>query len=159
MTIDPAEPVELRDLFAAQHLLQTEAYKRDPQELEGEERTHFISWNVLALTDELHEVLAEVGWKPWASSRHVNEEAVKGELVDAFHFFMNLCIVVGMPADELAERYWAKRAINAKRQAEGYDGVSTKCPGCGRAYDDASTPCYPENPTNQRFCTEKGLGF
>ena len=31
----------------------------------------------------------------------------------------------------------AKRAKNAQRQLDGYDGVSTKCPKCGRALDDA----------------------
>ena len=30
---------------------------------------------------------------------------------------------------------------NAKRQEEGYDGVSTKCPGCHRALDDDAVLC------------------
>ena len=28
----------------------------------------FIHWNVTAATDELHELLGEIGWKPWPTS-------------------------------------------------------------------------------------------
>jgi len=127
---------KLAEIFNLQRELQTSSYGYDPAEMQGEERTTFIMWNVVALTDELHEALAEVGWKPWATSRHVNEEALKGELVDALHFFINLCLVSGMDVDELHARYLEKRNRNAKRQAEGYDGVTGKCPICKRALDD-----------------------
>lgn len=101
----------------------------------------FIHWNVTALTDELHELLGEVGWKPWAKSRHINLEAARGELIDAYHFMANLSLVLGMDANEIMRRYHEKHAKNAKRQEEGYDGVSTKCPGCKRALDDEAVKC------------------
>jgi hypothetical protein len=127
----------LRESFRLQSELQTRTYGRDPADIEEpQERVQFIKDMTLALEDELHEFLNEVGWKPWASSRHVNEEEAKGELVDAFHFFMNLCLVVGMDADDLFLRYQEKRLRNQKRQADGYDGVEGKCPGCKRAFDD-----------------------
>lgn len=108
-------------------------------------KVKFIAEQVLAATDELHEALDEVGWKSWASSNHVNEEAFKGELVDAFHFFMNLMGVVEMTPDELLERYFRKAEKNLKRQQDGYDGVSTKCPGCKRALDDDAVKCRIES--------------
>ena len=126
----------LGEIFEMQRALQVESYGYDPGLMQGEERTTFIMWNVVALTDELHEALAEVGWKPWATSRHVNEEAFKGELVDALHFLVNLCLAADMSPMELYEGYLEKRRRNAKRQAEGYDGVSSKCPQCKRALDD-----------------------
>jgi len=132
---------DISDLIKMQNALQVASYKLSPADLEGEARIEFIRWNVLALEDELHEALAETGWKPWATSRHVNEDAFKGELIDAFHFFMNLCIVAGMDGIELTERYAAKWAKNAKRQADGYDGVTDKCPSCHRALDDDGTGC------------------
>lgn len=133
---------EFRDAMRDQIDLQITSYGKSPLNLEGDERADFIRCNILALEDELHEALDEVGWKPWATSRHLNREAFKGELVDAFHFFMNLMAVAQIGADELLEGYQAKRLKNAKRQEEGYDGVSTKCPGCKRALDDDAVECY-----------------
>ena len=102
----------------------------------------FIHWNVTALVDELHELLGEIGWKPWAKSRHINLEAARGEFIDALHFMGNLALVLGLDdAKEIISRYHAKHAKNAKRQEEGYDGVSTKCPGCKRALDDDAVEC------------------
>lgn len=112
------------------------------ESMTDEERIDFIKNMTLALGDELHEALGEVGWKPWATSRHINREAYRGELVDAWHFFMNLLIVVGVTAEELEQKYYAKLNKNYKRQKEGYDGVAGKCPGCKRAYDDEAVFCY-----------------
>lgn len=133
------------DALEAQHQLQINSYGKDPASLTGEERAEFIRWNILAAEDELHEALAEVGWKPWATSRPLNYGAFKGELVDAFHFFMNLMLVAGITADEFLTAYQVKREKNAKRQIEGYDGVTGKCKDCGRALDDAAVECTPEH--------------
>lgn len=142
---------EFRDALADQHALQQKSYKKDPTTLDDEERAEFIRWNVLALEDELHEALQEVGWKPWATSRHLNRDAFKGELVDAYHFFMNLMLAADIDADEFLEAYQAKRTKNAKRQAEGYDGVTGKCPHCKRALDDSAVMCGEVNDTGGSY--------
>ena len=102
-----------------------------------------ITTQAYALTDEIHEATGEVGWKPWASSNHVNRAAYLGELVDAWHFFMNLCLLVNITPEELYAGYMDKIQVNHKRQDDGYDGVSGKCPGCRRAYDDKAVSCWP----------------
>lgn len=135
---------DLNQLFEAQRQLQINSYGKDPADLEGDERIQFYKDMHIALTDELHEALGEIGWKPWASSRHVNEEALQGELIDAFHFFMNLCMTAHLDPFELVKKYMAKREKNAQRQIDGYDGVSTKCPACNRALDDDAVLCGPE---------------
>lgn len=132
---------EFQDALDAQRQLQVKAYGYDPVEMPQDEKIEFIRWNILALEDELHEAIAEVGWKPWATSRHINREAFRGELVDAFHFLMNLMLVVDIDAEEFLSAYRAKREKNAKRQAAGYDGVSGKCAGCSRALDDDAVSC------------------
>jgi dimeric dUTPase (all-alpha-NTP-PPase superfamily) len=114
----------------------------DPQSMDDETAIQFFKDMVLALTDELHEAMNEIGWKPWATSKHFNTEAVKGELVDCLHFFINLCLVAGLEPDSLHSRYVTKNKKNALRQMEGYDGLN-KCPGCKRALDDAATECIP----------------
>ena len=144
----------LSEMLRAQRELQRVMPHGDPARLEGEDRTSFISWNVLALTDELHELLDEVGWKPWATSHHVNQQPALGELVDAWHFMMNLLWAISgldpyddpdAAAERLAQAlhdgYLAKRAVNEQRQAAGYDGVTGKCPRCHR--DLAESECTP----------------
>lgn len=130
------------DLFTAYEPEQPEELG-PPTDADREPAIDFIHWNVTALTDELHELLGEVGWKPWAKSKHINLEAARGELIDAMHFMANLALVLGLTdADDIMRRYHLKHAKNAKRQEEGYDGVSTKCPGCNRALDDEAVECY-----------------
>lgn len=125
----------------AQHELQVKSFGNDPKQLSDPEKLEWIRWNMLALMDELHEALAETGWKPWAKSKHVNRDAFVSELVDAFHFLMNLMLVVDCDADEFLAKYFEKRGINAARQAAGYDGVAGKCPECKRALDDTAVTC------------------
>lgn len=137
----------LEEMMRVQRDLQTDHFKVWPYDLgqlTEEQRALLVKDNTLACLDELHEALNEVGWKPWASSRHVNEDALQGELIDAWHFLMNLFMLAGLTPHMVAERYRAKAQVNQARQAEGYDGVSTKCPGCRRALDDPATSCEPE---------------
>ncbi len=147
----------LAELFRLQHELQTESFGLDPMKLEGEDRTRFILWNAYALADELHELPAEVGWKPWATSRHVNEGAATREGVDLLHFWMNIMMAVApswcdtpeMAAEHAAVEYAAKRAANAKRQEDGYDGVNGKCPSCKRDETEATETLIGGNPESE----------
>ena len=127
----------LDEIFKRQIELQTKSFGVDPRDLTGDDMANYVQSMSLALTDEIHEALNEVGWKPWATSRHVNREAYVGELVDALHFLVNLFLVVGADAHEVHYRYVEKSQRNKKRQEEGYDGVTGKCPTCSRALDDA----------------------
>lgn len=127
-------------MLKLQRNLQRDAYGLDPSHLSDIDKMEFIRSMILACTDELHEALNETGWKPWASSNHINMDAYKNELVDAWHFMMNLMIVVDMDADELHARYLEKREKNITRQKDGYDGLD-KCPMCKRAYDDDAVDC------------------
>lgn len=131
----------LSQALAAQYELQKKSFGNDPKALSDEEKLEWIRWNMLALMDELHEALAETGWKPWAKSKHINRDAYVSELVDAFHFLMNLMLIVDCSAEEFLAKYFEKRGINADRQAAGYDGVTGKCPNCKRALDDAAVLC------------------
>jgi hypothetical protein len=133
--------MQLQDALNAQHQLQIHSFGSDPKNLNDEQKLDWIRWNVLALEDELHEALAETGWKPWAKSKHVTRDAYVSELVDAFHFLMNLMLVVDCDAEEFLGKYFEKRGLNEKRQAAGYDGVTGKCPQCKRALDDVAVTC------------------
>ena len=128
---------DLAEMIAAQLRLQKEHMKDgDPQQLTGDAMADFMRWNAFALEDEIHEAMAEVGWKPWATNRSIAEDSFLGEMVDAFHFFMNmlLCALPDSPeviAEKFKTAYYKKNQINAQRQEEGYTGTN-KCPGCHR---------------------------
>jgi hypothetical protein len=102
-----------------------------------DERIEHIKEMILACEDELHEALGEIGWKSWATSKHINEEAAFGELRDAWQFLTNAMFAVTQAdPDILAQRLHAaldvKLKENHRRNDEGYDGVSSKCPQCRR---------------------------
>jgi dimeric dUTPase (all-alpha-NTP-PPase superfamily) len=133
----------LQMILDRQKELQKKHYGVDVTTLSDEERAQYIRDMSLALADELHEALNETGWKPWATSRHVNRQAYLGELIDVLHFWCNLVLITNTNEKEILDMYFAKADKNAKRQLAGYDGVAGKCTTCGRAFDDAAVLCTP----------------
>lgn len=130
-------PDLLRDIFEVQTALQRRINDYDLADQSTAQRVANVTVNVLACTDELHEALNETSWKPWTTGEpRVNDEALKKEIIDAAHFLVNLALHAGMDADEFHARYMAKNAVNVRRQDEGYDGRSSKCPGCARDLAD-----------------------
>lgn len=124
---------KLQEMLDAQRDLQIKHMEgKDPHTLEGDERASFFTTHAFAMTDEVHEAGNEIGWKPWASDRSLNRFQYVGELIDAWHFFMNLLLLAGVDENEMYDRYMNKRAINVQRQLEGYDGVTGKCGYCHR---------------------------
>lgn len=146
------------DLFVRmlqlQERLQAESYSYNFQRMRSPDRVEYIKNMKLALEAELQEALDETGWKPWATRREINREAYLAELVDVWHFLMNMFLVLGDTPEELADEiftvYCRKNKINERRQREGYDGVSTKCGHCARALDDPAVGCWKEN--DQGYC-------
>lgn len=80
------------------------------------------------LEDEIAEALYEMPmYKLWKNYDKLSEEdyrqawqKVKMELVDAWHFFMNLLLCAGFTAEEFFEMYMAKNKENHRRQDAGY---------------------------------------
>lgn len=122
----------LDEMMRLQRELQERINGYTLEEQDIDTRIDNVRINVLALTDELHECLGETGWKPWATSRHINWSAAQRELVDAWHFFMNLMLHLEMTPVDLWQGYHQKHKVNFQRQEDGYDGVSGKCPRCHR---------------------------
>jgi hypothetical protein len=133
-------------MLTRQWRLQVGSFKRDPITMIGAERAAYVTINHTALIKELGEALDEIHWKDWEDNDYLNREQYVKELVDALHFLMNLLLIavhrnevgtgsISDLASEIYSRYFDKAAVNAKRQEEGYDGVSTKC-SCGRDVGD-----------------------
>ena len=126
----------LAEIFVQQGLFQEMLGKQVTKDTPDTERIQLIKDYVLAATDELHEVLNETGWKPWATTTRFNKDRIQAELVDVFCFFLNLCLVADVDADLLMVEYQKKMQTNFKRQARGYTDAP-KCPACG----DDQRPC------------------
>lgn len=82
--------------------------------------TQYIKDMILASMDELTEILRETPWKPWKKVQFLNKQKYKEEVVDLFHFFINLCIVAEIDATELFYAYQAKNIKNHERKREDY---------------------------------------
>ncbi|MDR3051625.1 MAG: dUTPase [Oscillospiraceae bacterium] len=79
-------------------------------------REEWVQRESLALMSELAELVDEVNFKWWKNPKPVNEDAVKEELVDILHFFVSMCLKMGMTAQELYDIYLRKNAENIRRQ-------------------------------------------
>lgn len=118
--------------------LQREVYGfKLPLPLNSDELADYVVMNHSALVAEATELLSEFGWKSWASPRGwANRGNALKEAVDVAHFLANILCAIGITDDEWRIAYRTKQDVNRKRQLDGYDGVSGKCPGCKRSYDD-----------------------
>ena len=99
----------LRLMLEKQLELQTQHMKDgDPRHLDDEAMADFMRWNFAACVIELAEAMQEVGWKPWATDRSIRVTPFVKEMVDAFHFFMNmlLCVLPGMNPKQVTQVVW-----------------------------------------------------
>lgn len=133
--------------------LQMRAYGIHPGRLEGDELKRWLAINVLAATDELHEFLNEMPWKPWATHMKINREQGVSEIVDALHFISNLLATFDVTGQELTAVYKAKQIRNAQRQVEGYTGLE-KCLNCHR--DKKEVGFHLDDSTNNNVCNGCG---
>lgn len=121
--IDDESMDRLEHMLKLQTELQIRYTGDHPALLQGDAQKDYIRTMVLACTDELHEALREIPWKPWSGRQfygYEEQDKFMDEMVDVFHFYMNLMLVVGMPAEELYRRYLRKNGINHDRENNGY---------------------------------------
>lgn len=93
------------------------------------ERAAFLRDHFVFCNQEMQEMLYEIPyfkhWKDYSkmTDKEIEEayDKAKEEIVDAWHFFINIMLGLGMTAEELFTRYLDKHRENIRRQAEGYD--------------------------------------
>lgn len=134
----------LADMFTEQAKLQT-LLGNVPAEMTPETLANYRRSMAWATVSELVEAMDETGWKPWATSRHTNREEFMDEMTDVWLFVLNMMLSVGMTADDLLERFVKKQQNARLRHYNQYDGVTSKCPKCKRAYDNEAVKCKPES--------------
>lgn len=81
-----------------------------------EDVSSYVRDVVLCATDELHEVLAEVHWKPWKDKRGIkNVDAYREEMADVLHFILDLYLAAGLNGRDIVEDYIKKNTENMAR--------------------------------------------
>lgn len=66
---------------------------------------------------ELLEMLPFKHWKNYDNFK-LDEINIKYEIIDMFHFFLDICLVWGITGEELAKLYFAKNKHNFERQED-----------------------------------------
>ncbi len=93
-----------------------QAWGRLPDLDDGAAVSSYIRQTVLCATDELHELLHEVHWKPWKASCGIRDvEAYREELADVLHFILDLYLAAGLTGDDLVHDYVSKHYENVRR--------------------------------------------
>lgn len=93
------------------------------------EKSSYIKEMMLWVQDEMCEALHELpfakGWSKkydtWTDEKIEEQmDKFKKEMIDSFHFFMNILIASGMTAEDIFNEYIDKNEINIQRQKTGY---------------------------------------
>lgn len=93
-----------------------QAWGRLPDLTDAEAVSEYIRQTVLCATDELHELLHEVHWKPWKEGHGIRDvEAYREELADVVHFVLDLYLAAGLTGDDLVDDYFSKHHENVRR--------------------------------------------
>lgn len=113
---------ELMDKYhlieAANGLLVTDQVPVDLNDPRGQARLKEMAWRTV---EELAEAMNELKNRPWKQSHTpTNKEAFREEVVDALHFFIELCILAGFTPQSLHDQYLNKAAKNTARQESKY---------------------------------------
>lgn len=94
-----------------------------------EAKVDFIMKHSIYLEQEIQEALYELPFfKSWKDYSKMTEAEIaeafdkyRKEMIDAWHFFMNMLLAAGMTADDLFDEYIEKNLENIRRQEVGYD--------------------------------------
>ncbi len=73
-----------------------------------------------ALLHEAIELQRETNWKWWKSETKTDIDKVQGEIIDIWHFMIQVSIEAGLDPKKLIEKYMEKNRENLARQERGY---------------------------------------
>ena len=73
-----------------------------------------------ALVHEAIELQRETNWKWWKKDKTVDNEKLQEEIIDLWHFLLQLSIESGFEPQTLISKYMKKNKENTGRQIRGY---------------------------------------
>ena len=119
---------ELEYMFKLQKAFQDRVDQRY-KSTDLKERAAFLRDHFVFCNQEMQEMLYEIPFfKHWKDYSKMTDEEIeeaydkaKEEVIDAWHFFINIMLGLGITAEELFTRYLNKHKENIRRQYEGYN--------------------------------------
>lgn len=91
----------------------------DFKKMSDVERVDYIKKHAQYLSVELGEFLVELpgfkDWKKYSPEHILANPAAKEELIDVLHFFLNICLALGLTASDIYEQYMQKAVTNTAR--------------------------------------------
>lgn len=105
----------LETVFRLQKELATITSARYPR---GKEER--ISALATAMIHEAVEVQRLTNWKWWKNPTEFDEVQAREEVIDLWHFLIQMSIELGMTPKEILDEYLRKNQINKERQQKGY---------------------------------------
>jgi hypothetical protein len=73
-----------------------------------------------ALVHEAIELQRETNWKWWKKDNNLERKKIQEEIIDIWHFLLQLSIEAGLDSRKLMELYIKKNKENLDRQIQGY---------------------------------------
>lgn len=117
---------KLTDLFRKQRYLMQKLgvpHASSPAEFLKNEAvlTNVFKEYMMALVVELTETLGELNWKPWKKTqKQINLDKLHLEIVDSWHFLLELSIIAGLDSSKIYNIYLTKNQENLARYNSGY---------------------------------------
>lgn len=106
---------DLQILLDLQKSLQNK-HGHDFEKMDVQTKEQYTKDMVLYLLEETHELLRETNFKTYKKVRKpVIKEKIEMELVDMFHFLLNLCLVWDVNAEDIMRAFLEKNKINVAR--------------------------------------------
>lgn len=105
----------LETVFKLQKDLATITSARYPEV--KEER---ISALATAIIHEAVEVQRLTNWKWWKNPTKFDDVQARQEVIDLWHFLIQMSIELGMTPNEILDEYLRKNRVNKERQQKGY---------------------------------------
>lgn len=87
----------------------------------------YMNMMALAMIDETCEMLRETAYKNpnyirfgWKTRQMINWSKMQGEIIDMWHFMINLSLAAGFDADSIIQGYNSKHEQNKNRKMKDY---------------------------------------
>ena len=116
----------LTEMFETQKSLQKKLGTEDKIKTESDKQL-WINQNILAIVEETVEIMRETGYKNpeyvkfgWKKGQKWDIDKYKEEIVDLWHFVMNLCNAVDFTPEEFYHAYMSKNQKNRDRKDNNY---------------------------------------
>ena len=116
----PDSSPTLNDVFQEQIKLNEKINPTLYKDIENQDvrREWFMRYE-LAMRQESAEAIDSLNWKWWKKTPD-DWDNIKIELVDILHFWVSMCTIAGMTANDVFELYFKKNQLNHHRQENGY---------------------------------------